>query len=83
MKREKQDLAEKEYLNPGEAAEFWGIPVVKFRKYVRITGLPFVAFYGGRRLVVRSEFERFLKENPKEKEMLVKCSREETRSTGC
>lgn len=79
MKREKQNIEEKVYLNPGEAIEYWGLSKNKFRAFIKGTSLSFVAHYKNRSLVIREEFEKYIKENPEEYRRL-KCRKEETRN---
>ncbi len=74
MKREKQDMKEKTYLNPGEAIRYWNLSPTKFREFIKNPALPFVALYGRRRLVVRREFEKYIRENPAEYGRIRKCS---------
>lgn len=81
MKRDKQDITEKAYLTPGEAILHYGLSVNKFYAAIKERGLPFVALYGGRRLVIRSEFEKYIRENPGEYRRLKRWRREETQST--
>ena len=64
-------LQDKEYFNPSEAAEFYGLSKRKFfRMLAETEGLPFVSMYRTRKLIIRSEFEAFLKSHPETKEAL-------------
>ena len=67
----KPSLAEKDVLNPSEAAEFYDLSRRKFFRMLDETdGLPFVAMYKTRKLIIRSEFEAFLRFHPETKEGL-------------
>ena len=67
----KPSLAEKDVLNPSEAAEFYDLSRRKFfRMLDEADGLPFVAMYKTRKLIIRSEFEAFLRFHPETKEAL-------------
>ena len=67
----KPSLAEKDVLNPSEAAEFYDLSRRKFfRMLDEADGLPFVAIYKTRKLIIRSEFEAFLRFHPETKEAL-------------
>lgn len=67
----KPALADKEVFNPSEAAEFYGLSRRKFFRLLNETDrLPFVAMYKTRKLIIRSEFEAFLRFHPETKEEL-------------
>ena len=67
----KPSLAEKDVLNPSEAAEFYDLSRRKFFRMLDETdGLPFVAMYKTRKLIIRSEFEAYLRFHPETKEAL-------------
>ena len=67
----KPALAEKETLNPGEAAAFYNLSRRKFfRLLERGEKYPFLAFYKERKLIIRSEFEKYLEAHPEIKEGL-------------
>ena len=69
MKR--PSLQEKEYFNPSEAAEFYDLSRRKFfRMLAETEELPFVSMYRSRKLIIRSEFEAFLRSHPETKEAL-------------
>ena len=58
-------LENKDTFNPEEAIEFYRLSRRKFRKL--LSGkkpLPFVAFYGTRKLIIRSEFEKYMAKHP-------------------
>ena len=67
----KPSLADKEVFNPSEAAEFYDLSRRRFfRMLEEADGLPFVAMYKTRKLIIRSEFEAFLRFHPETKEAL-------------
>lgn len=67
----KPSLADKEVFNPSEAAEFYDLSRRRFfRMLEEADGLPFVAMYKSRKLIIRSEFETFLRFHPETKEAL-------------
>ena len=64
-------LEEKNLLNPGETIRLFSLSQRKF--YALINGrkkLPFLVLYNKRKLIIRTEFERYLKANPEKKEEL-------------
>lgn len=72
----KPALAEKDVLNPEEAIELFGFSRRKFYRLIKEEKqLGFVALYGSRRLIIRDEFEKYLKTNPEVKEGLKNASR--------
>ena len=67
----KPALADKSVFTTTEAAEFYNLSKPKFCKMLNEeAGLPFVAMYRKRRLIIRSEFEKFLRLHPEIKEKL-------------
>ena len=67
----KPALAEKETLNPGEAAAFYNLSRRKFfRPLESGERFPFLAFYKERKLIIRNEFEKYLELHPDMKEGL-------------
>ena len=67
----KPALSEKDFLNPEEAIELFGLSRRKFYRLLKEKKHPgFTALYGSRRLVIRKEFEKYLEENPEAKEGL-------------
>ena len=59
------ELKSKDIFNPEEAIEFYRLSRRKFKKM--LSGeepFPFIAFYGKRKLIIRSEFERYIERNP-------------------
>ena len=63
----KPALGDKDVFNPSEAAEFYGLSRRKFFRFLNeATGLPFIAMYNTRTLILRAEFEAFLRFQTKE-----------------
>lgn len=60
----KTDLQSKNVLNPGEAIELFHLSRRKFRALLDEKNLPFLAFYGTRKIILREEFEKYLGEHP-------------------
>lgn len=58
------DLARKDALNPQEAIEYFVLGRRKFYELIKQEGLSFIAYYGQRRLIIRTEFEKYLIEHP-------------------
>ena len=68
----KPDLSDKDVFNPSEAVEFYGFSRRRFfRLLENAEELPFVAMYRTRKLIIRSEFEAFLRFHPEKKEELL------------
>lgn len=63
-------LAEKETLTVEEAISLFNLSRRKFRRLIESTEPSFMALYGSRRLIIRTELERWLKKQPSEKEAL-------------
>ena len=64
-------LKDKDTFNPGEAAAFYGLSRRKFFRLLESGDrLPFLAFYKERKLIIRSEFDKYLKSNPEVREEL-------------
>lgn len=57
------DLARKDALNPQEAIEYFVLSRRKFYELIKKEGLNFVAYYGERKLIIRTEFEKYLLEH--------------------
>lgn len=58
----KPNLEEKDFLNPNEAIDLFGLSRRKFYKLLQKNKkLDFLAMYGTRRLIVKDDFERYLK----------------------
>ena len=67
----KPALGDKDVFNPSETAEFYGLSRRKFFRFLdEATGLPFIAMYNTRTLIIRAEFETFLRLHPQTKEAL-------------
>jgi len=58
------NLARKDVLNPKEAAAHFGLSQRRFFALVRREKLEFVAYYGTRRLIIRTELEKYLIKHP-------------------
>lgn len=60
----KTELGEKDLLNPNETILLFDLSSRKFLALI-ISGakLDFIAFYGGRRLIIRTIFEKYLDEH--------------------
>ena len=72
----KPALSEKDFLNPVEAIEMYGLSRRRFYRLLKEKKRNcFTALYGSRRLVIRKEFEKYLDENPEEREALKNGSR--------
>ena len=60
----KIELGEKDLLNPNETILLFDLSSRKFLALIRSgTKLDFIAFYGGRRLIIRTIFEKYLDEH--------------------
>lgn len=66
----KPELADKDVFNPSEAAEFYDLSRRKFFCLLKSESLLFIAMYNNRKLIIRSEFEAFLKARPEVEEAL-------------
>ncbi|MDO4468265.1 MAG: DNA-binding protein [Bacillota bacterium] len=61
----KPRLEEKDFLNPNEAINLFVLSRRKFYKLLQDNKyLDFMAMYGTRRLIVRADFEKYLKAHP-------------------
>lgn len=58
------DLARKDALNPQEAIEHFILSRRKFYELIKQEGLGFMAYYGERKLIIRTEFEKYLLTHP-------------------
>ena len=64
-------LEEKDLFNPEEAIEFYGLSRRKFAQFLNSDEkLPFIAFYRSRKIIIRSEYERYMEEHPEVEEEL-------------
>ena len=67
----KPALKDKDYFYMFEAAEFYGLSKPKLSRMLAETeDLPFVIMFRTRKLIIRSEFEAYLKFHPEIKETL-------------
>lgn len=67
----KKNLIEKDFMNQDEAAAFYGLSRRRFfRLLATKEAAQFLAFYGQRKLIIRTEFEKYLRNNPEMKEAL-------------
>ena len=67
----KPALEDKETFNPEEAIAFYGLSRRRFYRLLSSDEkLPFVAMYKTRKLIIRSEFESYLRFRPEKKEEL-------------
>ncbi len=58
-------VADKDVITVDEAIDFYKLSRFTFRKYLRdVKTADFLAFYRGRKLILKSEFEKYLRENP-------------------
>ena len=71
MKAQNISLGEKDYLSPTEAIQYWNLSNRKFYAFLKKGQYGFIAFYGTRKLIIREEFDKYLKKNPKVKEALA------------
>ena len=55
-------LNEKNYLNPQETIELFGLSRRKFYALLKEQPHDFVVMYGSRKLIIRTEFEKYLKQ---------------------
>ena len=67
----KPSLEEKDTLRVEEAIALYGMSRRKFRRLLESAGLPFVAAYGKRKIIIRQEFELYLQARPELKEELA------------
>lgn len=58
------DLARKDALNPQEAIEYFVLSRRKFYELIKQEGLCFMAYYGERKLIIRTEFAKYLLVHP-------------------
>jgi len=71
MKAQDVALGEKEYLNPQEAATYWNLSRRKFFRFLNQGKYSFLAYFGNRKLILRVEFEKYLRDNQGLKEELA------------
>ena len=76
-------LAEKAILNPGEAIRLYDLSARRFYRLIQgRKRLPFVALYNKRKLIIRSEFDKYLEQHPEEKEYLKNGTRYSAKEKG-
>ena len=76
-------LAEKAILNPGEAIRLYDLSARRFYRLIQgRKKLPFVALYNKRKLIIRSEFDKYLEQHPEEKECLKNGTRYSAKEKG-
>ena len=76
-------LAEKAILNPGEAIRLYDMSARRFYRLIQgRKRLPFVALYNKRKLIIRSEFDKYLEQHPEEKESLRNGTRYSAKEKG-
>ena len=76
-------LETKAILNPGEAIRLYDMSGRRFYKLIQSRKrLPFVALYNKRKLIIRSEFEKYLELHPEEKERLKNGKRNSIKAKG-
>lgn len=61
---ERPNLARKDILSPKEASAHFELNQRRFYALLKEQELGFVAYYGARRLIIRTEFENYLKNHP-------------------
>lgn len=61
----KQSADQKDVLNQEEAIVYFGLSRRKFYKLLKEgKNIPFMAMYGSRRLIIRTEFAKYLEKHP-------------------
>lgn len=58
------NLKTKNILNPEEAINLYHLSRRKFRSLLDEKNLPFLAYYGSRKIIIREEFEKYLARHP-------------------
>lgn len=61
---ERPNLARKEVLNPQETIEHFVLSRRKFYALIQQDSLEFMGYYGERKLIIRTEFEKYLVKHP-------------------
>ncbi len=59
-------LETKDLLNPDEAARYLNLSKRKFYRCLK-EPQPFLAYYKGRKLIIRTELERYFRQHPQER----------------
>lgn len=66
------DFGTKDYLSPSEATVYWKLSRRKLFEFLNENArTDYLAFYRGRKLIVREAFDTFLNANPEVKEGLI------------
>ena len=60
----KPALEDKSYLNLQEAVDFYGLSRRKLNRYLKENEVPFLAYYGNRKLIIRDAFETYIEQFP-------------------
>lgn len=69
-------LEQKDFLNPEETIQLFNLSRRKFYRFLKDEkGVGFTALYGNRKLIIRTEFEKYLRENQMVKGELQNVSR--------
>lgn len=76
-------LETKAILNPGEAIRLYDLSWRRFYRLIQSQKrLPFIALYNKRKLIIRSEFDKYLELYPEEKERLRNGKRNSIKEKG-
>ena len=76
-------LSEKAILNPGEAIRLYDLSARRFYRLIQgRKRFPFLALYNKRKLIIRSEFDKYLEQHPEEKERLRNGTRYSAKEKG-
>lgn len=76
-------LATKAILNPGEAIQLYNMSARRFYRLIQgRKRLPFVALYNKRKLIIRTEFDKYMDQRPEEKERLKNGTRYSVKEKG-
>ncbi len=76
-------LATKAILNPGEAIQLYNMSARRFYRLIQgRKRLPFVALYNKRKLIIRTEFDKYMDQHPEEKERLKNGTRYSVKEKG-
>lgn len=69
-------LEQKDFLNPEETIRLFNLSRRKFYRFLKNEkGVEFTALYGNRKLIIQTEFEKYLRENQMVKGELQNASR--------
>ena len=70
----KPPLKDKATLNPEEAAAFYNLSRRKLYRLLQKPNLPFILYYGKRKLIKKDVFEVYLRRHPRQREELKRGS---------